>query len=706
MRHHRNRFALERLEPRDVPAAQFAAVGSDAGDIGRAQLVDTETGTPRYSVFPFGTDFTGGVSVAAGDVNGDGVTDLIAAPGAGGGPVVKVFDGVTGVELYNQLVFDASFRGGVYVAAGDTNLDGKAEIIAGAGEGGGPAVTVIDGGTGAVASSFFAYGDGFRGGVRVAAGDVDGDGRADVIAGAGPGGAPHVRAVSVAAGGRELASFLAYDAAFAGGVFVAAGDLDADGRTDIVTGTGAGGGPLVNSFRGDGTAFDSFVIGDGSSRAGVRVGVVHRGYTADIATVVPGAGVGRFTPTGEPTDASGLTGNGWVSGPAEATPDAALLWNQVALRAVAADATPAPAAARALAMLHIAVFESANVIVRRYESYSFTPGSPDDADPEAAALLAGEQVLSGLFPEQATEFVRIRNARLALIPDGTAKDGGLQTGAQEAEFLLFIRGFDGSAEAGSVPFTPGTNPGDWRPTPPDNAPFLLPGWGNVSTFAIGSAAVFRPNGPPEVSSLEYAAELNAVQQLGRIDSSTRTADQTQQALFWAGGAGASAVTQDVVRRENLDLLDSARAFALVAMAAADAAIVAWDSKLTFARWRPITAVREAGGDDNPGTTADPTWTPLLATPNHPDYISDTAAVTAAGAAVLTALFGEGYAFRAYSPALPGVTRSFAGFADAAAEAAQSGVSGGVQFPSSAADGLAAGEAVGGVVVGTKLRPLA
>ena len=700
MRNNRNRFTVERLEPRDVPA-QFAAVGSDAGEIGRAQLVDTETGVARYTVFPFGTGFTGGVRVAAGDVTGDGVLDLVAAPGSGGGPVVKVFDGVTGIELRSQLVFAESFRGGLYVAAGDTNLDGRAEVIAGAGEGGGPAVVVIDGATGAVGSSFFAFGEGFRGGVRVAAGDVDGDGRADVIAAAGPGGAPHVRAVSVAAGGRELASFFAYDAAFAGGVFVAAADLDLDGVADVVTGTGAGGGPLVNGFRADGAALTSFLVADAGSRTGVRVGTAYRGYVADVATVVPGVGVGRFTPTGDALGTTGLSG-GWVGGPAEAAPDAALLWNQVALRAIAADGTPPPAAARARAIVHLGVFEAVNAVEERYTPYLFTVGAAPGADPEAAALIAGEQVLSKLFPGQAAEFVRIRDARLALIPDGTPKDAGLEAGAKAANFAVSSRQFDGSADAAGFPYTPGANAGDWRPTPPDEAPFQLPGWGFVRPFAIPSARSFPTDGPPDVTTDDYATDINTVQFYGRIDSAARTADQTQQARFWATGADLNVAAQGAVRRTNVDLLDSARTFALLNFAGADAGIVAWDAKLTYDRWRPITGIREASDTANPLTVEEPTWTPLRDTPATPDYVAEQAAFAAAGAAVLEGLFGADFAFRASSAALPGVTRSFAGFAAAAGEVAVGEVYAGVHTATAAADGYYVGQAVGVYVLDTQL----
>src|SRR5439155_191544 len=164
--------------------------------------------------------FTGGVRVAVGDVNGDGVTDVILARGPGTPAFVRVVDGASQTILLAFNPFDPSFTGGVYVAAGDVNGDGFADVITGAGPGGGPHVQVFDLHDGATLASFYAYAAGFTGGVRVAAGDINGDGHADVLTAPGAGGGPHVRVWSGATGG-ELLGWFAYDPAFGGGVFVA-----------------------------------------------------------------------------------------------------------------------------------------------------------------------------------------------------------------------------------------------------------------------------------------------------------------------------------------------------------------------------------------------------------------------------------------------------------------------------------------------------
>src|SRR5437763_5719790 len=165
--------ALERLEPRDVPAHLYA-VGTDPGGPAAARLIDADTGLDRVTVAPFGEGFTGGVRVAVGDVTGDRVPDLVVAPGPGAAPVVRVFDGVTGQPVAGPLgslsVFDPDFRGGAFVAAGDVNFDGIADIVVGAGAGGSPVVSVIDGKTGATLATLLAYAPQFRGGVAVAAG--------------------------------------------------------------------------------------------------------------------------------------------------------------------------------------------------------------------------------------------------------------------------------------------------------------------------------------------------------------------------------------------------------------------------------------------------------------------------------------------------------------------------------------------------------
>jgi hypothetical protein len=253
--------------------------------------------------------------LAVADVNGDRLPDLIVVAGSNSAPLVTVVDGawlfgsqagqrLRAEDLLAQFVaYDPTFLGGVYVAAGDLNGDGRAEIVTGAGEGGGPHVRTFRYDAGATSlgdrmkpfagpvGNFFAYDPAFRGGVRVAVGDVNGDGTADVVTGAGYGGGPHVRAFSSVTG-TALLDFFAYDAAFRGGVYVAVGDIDGDGRADIVTGAGEGGGPHVKVFTGaDAGLYLSFFAYDAAFRGGVRVAVGD--WNGDGAPdIVTGAGDG------------------------------------------------------------------------------------------------------------------------------------------------------------------------------------------------------------------------------------------------------------------------------------------------------------------------------------------------------------------------------------------------------------------------------
>jgi hypothetical protein len=233
----------------------------------------TLTGSPVGSLLPYPSNFTGGVYVATGDINGDGRADIITGAGPGSAPHVKVFAFPNGGETHSFAPFSPSFTGGVRVAAGDINNDGVPDIIAATGPGGTPQVSIFSGANMSLLRSFIPYDPGFNGGVYVASGDIDGDGFADIITGADSGGAPHVRVFSGATGDPIL-SFFAYTPSFTGGVRVAVADVNGDGLLDIITGPGPGSGPHVKVFTGAGVEFSSFIAGDPSYMGGIFVAAI------------------------------------------------------------------------------------------------------------------------------------------------------------------------------------------------------------------------------------------------------------------------------------------------------------------------------------------------------------------------------------------------------------------------------------------------
>jgi hypothetical protein len=435
-------------------------------------------------------------------------------------------------------------------------------------------------------------------------------------------------------------------------------------------------------------------------------------------------------------------------------------WNQIAVDASGLDHSAVKAgenrtfghqlgpgkAARAMAIVHIAVFDAINAVSGGYESYSRIDPVTVSISVSAAVAQAAHDTLVALFPSHAEYLDRHLADDLAAIRDSAAKEQGIQLGQDCAAAILSMRVGDG-AEIND-PYEISDAPGKWRPDPVNPAQHALgPHWGLVKPFALNSATQFRVPPPPEMDSAEYAAAFNEVQALGGdgvVTPTVRTEDQTQIGIYWAYDGTPTLcapprlynqIAVQLAQERGVEGVELARMLALVNVAMADAGIAIWESKYHYNFWRPVTGIREADagtgvtglGDGNPDTTGDPTYLPLCApasnlagknfTPPFPAYPSGHAGFGGALFETLREFFGtDDIAFTFVSDEYNGVTtdnegnvrplipRSFSSLSQAEEENGQSRIYLGIHWAFDKTEGIAQGRKIANHVFNHAFQP--
>ncbi len=404
-------------------------------------------------------------------------------------------------------------------------------------------------------------------------------------------------------------------------------------------------------------------------------------------------------------------------------------WNSMYQEAVRQTGGPPCPISRAGAIVHAAMYDAINSIVRTHEPYVMLEDTPSTTSREAAVAVAAHATLLALYPEPALLelFDALLDTHLSAIPDGPDKVAGIELGTSCATRMMETRIDDGSDN--DDPYTSGKGPGYWIPTPPQHAEPASPNWPGVTPFTMLSFDQFRPTGPAGYSNMtdlllspEYAVNYNEVKEIGAIDSLTRTAEQTFIARFWANDRDGTYkppghlndITQVIAAQQGNTLFDNARLFALLNLALGDAGIVAWDTKYStdIDLWRPVTGIRQGNTDGNLDTVVDQEWTPLSHdpdvngfTPNFPAYSSGHSTFGAAHAAVLREFYGtDDISFTIGSDDTPGEFRSFDSLTAAALENGRSRVYLGVHWQFDADAGFSSGSALGEWVAQNKLRP--
>jgi len=392
--------------------------------------------------------------------------------------------------------------------------------------------------------------------------------------------------------------------------------------------------------------------------------------------------------------------------PLNARADVITDWNKVTIDEIRKLGLGPNPASRILAIAHIAAYEAVNTLSKTHEPYHATLSANLPASADAAAASAFHLALVLLIPQEKATLDAAYTQSLALLPDGPARTNGIALGEASAVAIYTSRIGDGSAAVVAYPGS--TDPGKWRPTPSLLQAALEPGWRFVTPFALTKPEQFRPVAPPAITSSEFAVAYTETQSLGKNDSTTRSAEQTNIANFWKQPTHVplNAIARSIAKLKDLPLAEDARLFALLNITIADTRIAVWDAKYEYGYWRPITAINTTTDYGNAAAVPDATWSPLLETPNHPEYPSGHSITGGGGLRTLSTFFGsDAVSFAVASDTAPGVTRGFEKFSDAEQENANSRIYGGIHYRFSNETGIAVGHQIADYVSSNYLKEL-
>jgi hypothetical protein len=382
-------------------------------------------------------------------------------------------------------------------------------------------------------------------------------------------------------------------------------------------------------------------------------------------------------------------------------------WDEKAIAAVAPmsslGGTNPYLAQRMMALVHVAMFDAVNSIERRYRSYLVQLPAAPTTSKEAAAAAAAAAVLATIDAKTATEMKTALGAYLESIPDGAAKADGIKHGEAVAAKVLEARANDGSNAPDA--YRPRTTPGVYVPTPITISSM----WPDMKPFAMAKGSQFRPKPPIALESKEWARDYNELKDYGGQNSVKRTAEQTETARFWLVGPPVAyhPFVRKLVIAKQMNVVDSARFMALIAVGITDSIIAVLDAKYHYNFWRPITAIRNGDEDRNPATEREANWQPIANTPMHPEYPCAHCIQSGSVAGVVKAVFGtmDIPEIAITSPTAPGITHRWTNMTAFTQEIAAARIWAGFHYRFSTRVGTEMGLQIGDHVVKNVMQPV-